>query len=61
MTSSPETRSSVRRRTWRSDSSRAAGKRRVNLRRIVVFALCIGAFGVALPPFPSVVNSRIDP
>ncbi|RSU26462.1 tetratricopeptide repeat protein [Sphingomonas koreensis] len=58
MTSSPET---GRRRTWRSDSSRAAGKRRVNLRRIVVFALCIGAFGVALLAFRSVVANRVDP
>lgn len=57
MTSSPET---SRRRTWRNGSSRA-GKRRVNLRRIVVFALCLGAFGVALLAFRSVVANRVDP
>lgn len=62
MTSSPETiRSGGARRSWRSGGSRAAGKRRINLRRIVVFALCIGAFGVALLAFRSVVANRIDP
>lgn len=57
MTSSPD----IRRRKWRSGNGRGAGKRRINLRRIVVFALCIGAFGVALLAFRSVVANRIDP
>ncbi|WP_447726799.1 tetratricopeptide repeat protein [Sphingomonas koreensis] len=58
MTSSPE---STRRRKWRSGSSRLSGKGRINLRRIVVFALCIGAFGVALLAFRSVIANRVDP
>ena len=62
MTSSPEpTSTNGRRRTWRSGGSRGAGKRRVNLRRIVVFGLCIGAFGVALLAFRSVIANRVDP
>lgn len=56
MTSSPEPRTRRRRR-----SSSAAAKRGVNLRRIVVFALCIGAFGVALLAFHSVVAGGPDP
>ncbi|MEG3181031.1 tetratricopeptide repeat protein [Sphingomonas sp. LT1P40] len=50
MTSSPEPR---RRRSKRTRS--------LNLRRIVVFALCIGAFGVALFAFRSVVTGGPDP
>ena len=61
MTSSPETRPTGKRREWRSGSSRFSGKGRVNLRRIVVFALCIGAFGVALLAFSSVIANRVDP
>ncbi len=62
MTSSPETASSIGpRRKWRSGSTRLSGKGRVNLRRIVVFALCIAAFGVALLAFRSVIASRVDP
>ncbi|WP_343521415.1 tetratricopeptide repeat protein, partial [Sphingomonas sp.] len=36
-------------------------RRSVNLRRIVVFALCLGAFGVALLAFGSVVTGGPDP
>ena len=62
MTSSPETALPVgKRRKWRSGGPRLSGKGRVNLRRIVVFALCIGAFGVALLAFRSVIANRVDP
>lgn len=54
MTSSPEPRTRRRR-------SSGAARRGVNLRRIVVFALCIGAFGVALLAFGSVVTGGPDP
>ncbi len=60
MTSSPET-PIGKRRKWRSGGNRLSGKGRVNLRRIVVFALCIGAFGVALLAFRSVIANRVDP
>ena len=50
MISSPEPR---RRRSRRA--------RRFNLRRVVVFALCLGAFGVALLAFRSVVTGGPDP
>lgn len=58
MTSSPEPRPNGQRRR-RSGST--AARRSVNLRRIVVFALCIGAFGVALLAFRSVVTGGPDP
>lgn len=58
MTSSPEPRPNGQRRRR---SSSTAAKRSVNLRRIVVFALCIGAFGVALIAFTSVVTGGPDP
>ena len=61
MTSSPETRPDARRRKWRSGGNRLSGKGRINLRRIVVFALCLGAFGVALLAFRSVIANRVDP
>lgn len=62
MTSSPETIPPVgKRRKWRSGGARLSSKGRVNLRRIIVFALCIGAFGVALLAFRSVVANRVDP
>lgn len=40
---------------------RSRSKRRFNLRRLIVFALCLGAFGVALLAFRSVVADRVDP
>lgn len=40
---------------------RRSSARRPNLRRIVVFALCLGAFGVALLAFRSVVTGGPDP
>lgn len=49
MTSSPKRRR--RSRFWR----------RLNPRRVVVFALCLGAFGVALIAFKSVVTGGPDP
>lgn len=54
MTSNPEPR-----RRRRSSSPRFL--RGINLRRLIVFGLCIGAFGVALLAFRSVVVNRADP
>lgn len=60
MTSSPETSLvPVRRRRRRSGTRPRAIS--VNLRRAFVFALCIGAFGVALFAFRSVVTGGPDP
>lgn len=42
-------------------SRRRRGQRRINLRRLVVIALCIGAFAVALLAFRSVLAGRTDP
>jgi predicted Zn-dependent protease len=42
-------------------SRRRRGQRRINLRRIVVVALCLGAFAVALLAFRSVIANRTDP
>ncbi len=44
-----------------SPKPRTRRKRGLNLRRIVVFALCLGAFGVALIAFRSVVTGGPDP
>lgn len=57
MTSSPEPYTNGQRRRRSSGTAR----RSINLRRIVVFALCIGAFGVALLAFRSVVTGGPDP
>lgn len=44
-----------------SSRKRTRRKSRFNLRRIFVFALCLGAFGVALLAFRSVVTGGPDP
>lgn len=59
MTSSPDAMTPAPRRRRRASETRA--RRGVAMRRIVVALLCLGAFGLAIFAFRSVITDRPDP